>query len=184
MQICQGTAEINGIALHYNSTKNLTLCWYKFTGRFMKISIYVHIHHTWPVDWFVWIQLPATKVHSSSVHVAAGLSHPSVVPHAATYRLTKSVLTLLFHKLNRLSHKIPKFNSEAVPSVLLDSVQICWFSSSRIYPHEFRLVIQLPQLDVLACVSSVIATPCVCVFVCAHVFIVPSKWAIIQIIIN
>lgn len=105
MQICQGTAEINGITLHYNSTKNLTLCRYKFTGRFIKINLYVHIHHTRPVDWFVWIQLPAIKAHSSSVCVAAGLSTHLWYLMQQHARRTKSVLTLLFHKRKRLRYQ-------------------------------------------------------------------------------
>lgn len=100
MQTCQGAGEINGIALHYNSTKNLTLCQYKFTGRFVKINIFVHIHHIRAVDWFVWIQLPAIKAHSSSVRVATGLSPHLWYLMQQHTRLTKSVLTLLFHKRN------------------------------------------------------------------------------------
>lgn len=46
MQICQEVAEINGITLHYKSTKNLTLYQYKFNSRFIKINIYMYIYIT------------------------------------------------------------------------------------------------------------------------------------------
>lgn len=167
MQICQGAAEIIGIVLHYSLAKNLTLCWYKFTGRFMKINIYLHIHDTQPVDWFVWTQLPAVKAHSSSVRVAAVLSaHLWFLTQQHT-RVKKSVLTLLFHKRNR---QVPKYSSTAIPSILLDLVQMCWFSSSRIYPYEFRLWVQLPAwcVGMWQLSHGKSARVCICVCTCVH----------------
>lgn len=115
--------------------------------------------------------------------VAVELSYPSAVPHAATYRLTKSILTLLFHK-TKLRQKIPEFNLRAVSSTLLNPSWICWFSSCRIYLHEFRLIIQLSQLDNLECISSVPTLLSVHVYVYPSAFIDLSKWDIIQIILN
>lgn len=101
MQICQGVAEINGTTFHYKSAKNLTLWQYKFNGSFIKISIYIHIHHTQPGDRSVSIQLPSITDHFSPACVTWLSTHLWYLmqPHTG---LTKSALTLLFHSRNKM----------------------------------------------------------------------------------
>lgn len=163
MQICQGVAEINGITLHYKSTKNLTLCQCKFNGRFIKINLYVRIHHTQPGDGPVSIQLPSITDHSDSACVAAGLSTHLWYLMQQHTGLTKSALTLLLHNRNTTRHQ----NSIQEQLLQFPQTQHGYTGSPPAeHIHEFRLRTTLAAWHVGTCWLSHSHSAHACLQVC------------------
>lgn len=153
----------------------MTLCQYKFNGRFIKINIYVYI----PGDGSVSIQFPSITDHSNAACVAAGLSTHLWYLMQQHTGLRKPALTLLFHNRNRMRHQ------NSVQEQLLQ------FSQTQ---HGCAGSPPVEHIHVSSCNSSCSLTRWhvlaqsrplhMCMFVCVHVFTVPDKWGTTEVIVN